>query len=245
MFRDGYPEIEFVAPGNVVHNIVAQYRIGWYYNDDGHPDLFRNPSDFRKIPLQKTAADILGLDYEEIRPRIKLPERNTKKQVGIAIHSTCQAKYWNNPTGWQDVVNYLNDQGYDVILLSREGDGYMGNKHPQGVIELPDGSLEDVIKVMRECEFFIGIGSGLSWLAWACEVPVYLISGFSETYSEMTLDTIRIGAPQGACSGCFNRYRLDAGDWNWCPDYKNTPRQFECSRLISGKMIINHLKINH
>lgn len=243
LFRHGYPDIEFVKPGEVVHNIVAQYRIGWYYNDDGHPDLFRNPSDFRTIPLQKTAADILGLEYEEIRPKLKLPERNVKKQVSIAIHGTCQAKYWNNPTGWQEVVDYLKSVGYEVILLSKEEDGYMGNKHPMGVTKLLDGSLEDVIKTLRESEFFIGISSGLSWLAWACEVPVYLISGFSKPYTEMTLDTVRIGAPDRACSGCFNRCRLDAGDWNWCPDYKNTPRQFECSRLISGKMIINHLKI--
>lgn len=23
------------------------------------------------------------------------------------MHSTTQAKYWNNPTGWQDVVDYI------------------------------------------------------------------------------------------------------------------------------------------
>jgi len=45
---------------------------------------------------------------------------------------------------------------------------------------------------LATCEFFIGLGSGLSWLAWACELPVVLISGFSEKWSETTLDTYRV-----------------------------------------------------
>jgi hypothetical protein len=51
-------------------------------------------------------------------------------------------------------------------------------------------------------------------------------------------DCIRIIPPGAACTGCFNRYRLDAGDWNWCPDQKNTPRMFECTRRITGRQVI-------
>jgi autotransporter strand-loop-strand O-heptosyltransferase len=244
-FKTQYPDIEFVPPGSIVYNLTAQYRIGWYYNDeDSSVDLFRNPSDFKKLPLQQTASDILGLNYQEIRPKLQLPDRNIKKQIGVAIHGTCQSKYWNNPTGWQEVVDYLLGRGYEVILLSKEGDGYMGNKHPIGVTQLAAGSLENVIKTLRECEAFIGIGSGLSWLSWACEVPTYIISGFSEPYTETISDTIRIEAPEGKCRGCFNRCRLNAGDWNWCPDHKNTDKQFECSKSITGEMIINQLKNN-
>jgi autotransporter strand-loop-strand O-heptosyltransferase len=241
MFKTTYPEIEFVSPGTTVNNIIAMYNIGWFYKEN-EIDLNRNPSDFKAAPLQKTAADILGLDYQEIVPRLDLPERNVKKQVCLAIHSTCQAKYWNNPTGWQEVVDHLNSEGYDVILLSKEGDGYMGNPHPKGIKQHPSGPIEDVIKTLRESEFFIGIGSGLSWLSWACEIPTVIVSGFSEPYSEPTTNVIRIDAPQGACRGCFNRKLLDAGDWMWCPDHKNTPRQFECTKLITGQMVISHLK---
>ena len=32
--------------------------------------------------------------------------------------------------------------------------------------------------------------------------------------------------------------RLDAGDWDWCPVHKDTPRQFECTKKISPKAVI-------
>ena len=44
------------------------------------------------------------------------------------------------------------------------------------------------------------------------------------------------------CNGCYNRFRLDAGDWNWCPDQKGTDRQFECTKSITGKMVIDAIK---
>jgi hypothetical protein len=242
LFKESYPDIEFINPGTVVNNISGLYRIGIYNTHLGEVDYNKHPEDHKKIPLQKVAADILGIDYQEIIPKLSLPERKVKRKIGVAIHSTAQAKYWNNPTGWQDVVTYFKLRDYQVVLLSSEDGGYMGNHHPIGITPLPTGPLENVIKELRECEAFIGVGSGLSWLAWACEVPVFLISGFSESYTEMSLNTVRIVAPKGACSGCYNRHLFDKGNWNWCPDYKNTERQFECSRLITSKTVIDELE---
>jgi autotransporter strand-loop-strand O-heptosyltransferase len=240
LFKDSYPDIEFIEPGMVANNIYAMYKIGWFYKDDKF-DVSKNPNDFRKEPLQKTASDILGLDYKETRPLLKIPNVEKKKKVGIGLHSTCQAKYWNNPTGWQEVVDYLISLGYEVVLYSKENDGYMGNFHPKGITKFEAGSIERLIEDMASCEFFVGLGSGLSWLAWACELPVVLISGFSEEYSETTLDTYRV-INKNVCTGCFNRYRLNASDWNWCPDHQNTERQFECTKTITSKMVID--KIN-
>jgi autotransporter strand-loop-strand O-heptosyltransferase len=223
----------------VVNNIYAMYKIGWFYKD-GEYDIAKNPNDFRKEPLQKTASDILGLEYKETRPLLNIPNVEKKKKVGIGLHSTCQAKYWNNPNGWQDVVDYLISLGYEVILYSKENDGYMGNFHPQGITKFESGSIERLIEDMASCEFFVGLGSGLSWLAWALKLPVVLISGFSEEYSETTLDTYRV-INKNVCNGCFNRHRLDAGDWNWCPDYKGTERQFECTKQITSKMVIDEI----
>ena len=240
LFKDQYPEIEFIEPGEVVPNIHAQYRLGWYYDDKGEFDRNKHPHDFRKMPLQKTASDILGLEYTEIRPKLKLPNTPKKKKVGIGIHSTAQAKYWNNPTGWQDVIDYLKSFGYECMIYSKEGDGYMGNHHPNGVTKFIGGSLQDVIDDLSTCEFFIGLGSGLSWLAWACELPVVLISGFSEKWAETTLDTYRV-INENVCHGCFNKERLDAGDWNWCPLHKGTNRQFECTKQITSEMVIKEI----
>jgi autotransporter strand-loop-strand O-heptosyltransferase len=240
LFSDQYPDIQFVEPGDVVMNIHAQYRLGWFYKEDGSVDYDMAPSDYKKQPLQKTATDILGLEHTEIRPKLKLPNVSKKKKVGIGFHSTAQSKYWNNPDGWQKVVDYLTSLGYECMIYSKEGDGYMNNNYPKGVTIFEGGNLQEVINDLSTCEFFIGLGSGLSWLAWACELPLVLISGFSEKWAETTLDTYRV-INESVCHGCFNSERLDAGDWNWCPLHKNTDRMFECTKRISSDMVIKEI----
>lgn len=244
-FKDQYPNLRFIEPGETAHNLYAMYNIGWFYESDNGTliNTSKIPNDFKQIPLQKTATDILGLEYVEVIPRMKLRDDiKREKQVCIAIHGTAQAKYWNNEGGWQKVVDWLNMEGYRVVLLSRENDGYMGNKHPDGIYKLPEGPIQNVIEELQRSEAFIGIGSGLSWVSWTTHTPTILISGFSESWAETTSNTYRLMAPEGKCSGCFNRYRLDAGDWNWCPDHKGTNRQFECSKSIEYKDVITMLK---
>jgi autotransporter strand-loop-strand O-heptosyltransferase len=244
MFKDEYPEIEFVTPGTNVTNLYGMYCMGLFYNEDSTINGLKSPNNFREQTMQKMCSDLLGLDYVEIKPKIK--KRNIEideslKQVCIGIHGTAQSKFWNNPTGWQDVVDWLNNRGYTVRLLSKEGDNYMGNKLPNGIVKHPEGPLELVMDEMRKSKAFIGIGSGLSWLSWSLDVPTVLISGFSYDWAEMQ-DCIRIAAPKGKCEGCFNRLRLDAGDWNWCPDHKGTDRQFECTKSISSQQVIKELE---
>jgi autotransporter strand-loop-strand O-heptosyltransferase len=91
---------------------------------------------------------------------------------------------------------------------------------------------------MQKSTLFIGIGSGLSWLSWATQTPTVLVSGFSYNYTEPTNGVIRINAEDGKCSGCFNDFRLDPGDWNWCPVHKGTERHFECTKSITAEKVI-------
>jgi len=244
MFIEQYPNITFTTPGMAVENLYAMYCVGLFYNDDSSVNLFKNPIDPKTQTMQKMCSDILGLDFIEVRTKIK--KRNVKidptlKQVCIGVFGTAQSKFWNNPTGWQDVVDWLNNKGYTVKLVSKEGDDYMGNKLPNGVIKHPNGPLELVMDEMLKSKAFIGIGSGLSWLSWSLNVPTVLISGFSYDWAEMP-DCYRISAPKGKCEGCFNRLRLNAGDWNWCPDHKGTERQFECTKSITSEMVIKELE---
>lgn len=245
-FEKKYPEIKFIKPGTIVHDLYAMYKIGWYYNEDNTINFNKNPKNFRDQHLQKTASDILGLDFKEIKPLIDFtPSSNPveKKYFCIANHSTAQSKYWNNSTGWQDVVDYLKDNNYEVVLLSKEPDGYMGNKNPIGVIKLEDKSLYEIMNYLYHSEGFIGLGSGLSWLAWALNKKVFLISGFSRPNCEMK-DCIRIFTPNTdtTCNGCFNDFRLDPSDWNWCPKFKGTDREFECTKSITSETVIDQLK---
>lgn len=241
-FKSEYPEFEFVEPGDVVHNLYAMYTIGWFYKEDGTVDYFKNPRDFKKIPLQQTTNDILGLEYKKVKPKMAV-KKNVRKEniVTIAIHSTAQAKYWNNKTGWQKVVDYVKSQGYRVVLISKEEDGYMGNKNPTGIECINDTSIEATIDILQRSKMFIGISSGLSWLSWALGTKTCIISGFSDPITEFE-DCIRIYTKDGFCRGCFNTHKLDPGDWNWCPKHKNTQRQFECSKTISGDEVIKSIQ---
>ena len=98
------------------------------------------------------------------------------------------------------------------------------------------------MEVMLSCEFFIGVGSGLSWVAWTLGIPTVLISGFSKPISEFGGDNVVRIFNSSVCNGCYNRFRLDAGDWNWCPDQKDTERQFECTKSITSKMVIDAIE---
>lgn len=245
LFEKNYPEIEFVQPGTVVNNLYKMFTIGWFYDEKSEIIWSKNPYNFRDQHLQKTASDILGIEFKEVKPILDFTPSERpiqKKYFCIANHSTAQSKYWNNPNGWQEVVDYLKSLDYEVLLLSKENDGYMGNKNPKGVIKIDNKSLKEICNYLHHSEGFIGLGSGLSWLAWALNKKVVLISGFSRPVCEM-IDCERVFVEDtvNICNGCFNDFRLDPADWNWCPRHKGTNRQFECTKTITPNMVINKL----
>jgi autotransporter strand-loop-strand O-heptosyltransferase len=241
LFKGQYPNIEFVEPGMTVNNIYALYRIG-VFRDNDKVDFSKHLTDPKKEPLTKVASDILGLDYEELRPSLPVLGVKKKKLVSIAVHGTAQCKYWNNPNGWQEVVDFLNNEGYEVRLLSREIDGYMGNRNPVNVTRMsPASTIEEIMTTIQESEIFIGISSGLAWVSWASGTETILISGFTDVYTE-PMNGIRRIINKEVCNSCWNKYEFNPGDWNWCPVNKGTDREFECSKTITSSMVIKEIK---
>ena len=237
LFENRYPDLTFVRPGDRVENLYAMYEIGCFGPPWGGPrDL--NPIDYRRIPLQRVASDILGLDFAEIRPEVSVKHSQDcdfdfPKYVCISEHSTAGAKLWHFPEGWQRVVDFLNKNGYRVVALSKE------KTKLRNVIDLTgDIPLSSRAHVLHHASMFIGLASGLSWLAWAVGTPVILISGFSETWAEFSSGVVRI-QNQKVCHGCWNdlRFEFDKGDWDWCPLQKGTDRKFECSTSIRPEVV--------
>lgn len=218
LFEKMYPELEFVPRGVVVENIVAMYELGWFWDRDKEPV---NPA---TVPLQQTASNILGLPYKEIRPRIDFTPRNNLygKYVTISTRSTAQCKHWYY---WPELISWLKEEGYRVIELSKEADDL-------GAEKLEDTSLENVMNVLHHSKFYIGLSSGISWLAWALNKPVFMIANFTQPNHEFTCHRI---TDTSVCNGCWNNelFKFDRGDWNWCPEHKNSPRQFECHKAIT------------
>jgi autotransporter strand-loop-strand O-heptosyltransferase len=70
-----------------------------------------------------------------------------------------------------------------------------------------------------------------------------MISNFTEEDHEFTSNTTRI-TNKSVCNGCWNNpmFKFDKGDWNWCPEHKDTPRQFECHKSITPQMVMEKIK---
>jgi len=248
-FEKKYPELEFVSPGTQVSNLYAMYEIGWYYDDNDNLDRFKQPYDPKQFPLQQTATNILGLEYKEVIPKIdyQVKDRPWKeKYICISPHASASAKYWHHPEGWQTIINYINNVlGYKVVMISKEkyNDNWETSKLPlqkkfENIIDATGNHpIEDIINILHHSEMYVGVSSGLAWLSWSIKNPVVLISGFSSDWTEFTSNVERI-INKDVCNSCFNNFKLDAGDWNWCPVHKDTPRQFECTKKISPKTVI-------
>jgi autotransporter strand-loop-strand O-heptosyltransferase len=238
LFRDVYPDITFLPHEQIKPELYyATYSLGLFFDDK---DLVFQPCDFRYVGLHRTAGYILGVDPTEIPPRLAIPDDTrpiAEPYVCIGVQSTTQAKFWNNPSGWFEIVRFLKAAGYRVVCIDQKpihGAGIVWNQIPNGAEdETGDRPLTERVRWLKHADFFIGLSSGLSWLAWAAGTPVVMISGFSHPLNEF-------GTPYRiinfhTCNSCWNdpHQRFDHKDFLWCPRQKDTARQFECTRLIT------------
>lgn len=198
------------------------------------------PNDTRILTTSMTARAILGLNSDAphiiYKPNI---ERVIKeKYVCIAVQASGIMKRWLYLDGWNRVVSYLMSLGYRVLCIDAEAEYCEGDYK----VSIPIGAedftgylpLMERVNLLAYADFFIGLGSGLSWLAWACDIPVILISGFSLPMGEF--ETPYRVTNQLVCHGCYNDISV-----NWkdkCPYHKGTDREYECSKKISPNQVI-------
>ena len=237
LFEIEYPNINFYNYNHIKdENYYASYKIGCFDPNDNSI----SPADYRTQNLQQIATNILGLDYEEVKTKIHIKDKDRKlqeKYVCISTASTSGCKHWQHIDGWQKVVDHLNNNGYKVVVIQKETLNYMDLQGLKNVIHPQTQSIHEAISWIYNCEFFVGLSSGNSWLAWALDKKVLLISGFTKSFNEFFTPYRVIN--ESVCNGCWNdvKYKFNAGDWNWCPKYKNTKKQFECTTEISFEMV--------
>jgi autotransporter strand-loop-strand O-heptosyltransferase len=238
LFDTQYPNINFIEPAEVVQNLYAKYDLGWFYDNQKEPVLPNT------IPLQQTATNILGLSFSEIKPKLNFtPKVNVasidKKYVCIAPDSTSGCKEWKVEY-WQKIVDFLIKDGYDVVNVS------LNSRYNLENVFIPSNLSLDVTKqIIHYSEFFIGLSSGLSWLAWALNKHVYMIANFTKSDHEFQSNCTRI-TNEYVCNGCWNNknFKFDKGDWNWCPIWKGYEKQFECQNSIYSYEVASIIKTN-
>jgi autotransporter strand-loop-strand O-heptosyltransferase len=241
LFEDVYNDIHFLKPG--VNSVCdASYNVTIFEsdrNDDGKNMGNLNPNDPYKIPVQRIITDILGLEYKELKSKVNVTYREKvryikEKYVCISEFSTAKAKLWNNPNGWQELVDYLNSVGYKVVAISKEP-----TKLKNVIDETGDFPIEYRINNLLHCEFFIGVSSGLAWLAWALGKKVVMISGFTKPFNEFKCVRIH---NENVCNGCIHDHLFNIYDYEWCPIHKGTENEFICTKSITSEMVIEKIK---
>lgn len=235
LFQSEYPNINFNHYSNQPKNDNKIIRIGTYE--------FINGKRWSAYNLQELAAQILGIQYSEEKARIAKPKiiKNnfSKKYVCIATQSTAQFKYWNNPNGWHQVVEYLKSLGLEVVCIDKYPvfgvDGAMNQIPSNCINKTGDFPLEDRINDLMHCEFFIGLTSGLSWLAWGLKKPVVFISGISLPRTDFYTPYRVTNTSANICHGCASEpdFVFNKNDWLFCPKNKS----FECTKQISFEMV--------
>ncbi|MBQ9478904.1 MAG: autotransporter strand-loop-strand O-heptosyltransferase [Selenomonadaceae bacterium] len=201
--------------------------------------------DMRSMPL--TLIGRMVLDTPKLKTPSKVIYRPTKPReiaepyVCIGVQASSNPKCWLNPNGWDQVVDYLKSIGYRVLCIDRDRshtDHDMTVEMPEGAEDFSgDYTLIDRVNQLAYADFFIGLSSGLSWLAWSVDIPVVLISGFSEPWCEF--DTpYRVNNPL-VCHGCFNHRPNETHMILDCISRDDLgERKYECSKKISARMVI-------
>jgi autotransporter strand-loop-strand O-heptosyltransferase len=243
ILQGAYPNITFVTHEALVERklsetFYATYSMGLFFDDKENN---WQPTDFRLVGLHRTAAYILGVDPTETPPRLRISDDArpiAEPYVCIAAQSSSGCKMWNNPYGWREVVAHLKRRGYRVICIDQKpvhGAGLLYTSIPYGAEdETGDRPLAERARWLKHADAFVGLSSGLAWLAWAAGAPVVLISGFTHPINEFTTPFRVIN--WHACNSCWNdpKERFQHNDFMWCPRHQNTARHFECTRLITA-----------
>lgn len=222
---------------------VSEDTYAAFYFAAGWDDPSKCPLDGRQIPLWQMGQVILNLSESAFVPPWRInPRRIQDPYVCIGVQATSTLKGWHYPRGWEILVSYLLQRGYRVLCIDKEpymsGPANYSSKIPPGAEDFTgDIPLVERADMLSHAEFFIGLGSGLSWLAWTVGCPVVLIAGFSAFWYEFPTP-YRV-YNRLACNACMNDMRID---WlnNPCHLGSREPeRLLECSRTITPSMVID------
>ncbi len=260
MYREEGKELYVAINDNLIPYFEKEYPLTKFVSRDYRADDTLVLSyDFNQSVQGGYAAQLGFNPAPYIRPRMTPPRgiRPIKsKYVTIGIHSTAQLKYWNHPNGiksqpestnWNELCGMLRKSGYTPVVVERDemfGVPPFRNGMPTKANKKWGQSFAESMNLINHSEFFIGISSGMSWVAHAMGKRVAMIANFTEDWNEFDLslpDYKRI-TDKSVCHGCWNKINIDhgfdPGDWYWCPKKKN----FECHTSITSERVFEEIK---
>jgi autotransporter strand-loop-strand O-heptosyltransferase len=184
--------------------------------------------------MQYAAKDTLFLppNTQIGKPHVIKKDRVVKhNKITIGPESLKKIATWEKEK-WQEVVDKIVMSNFEVYNVSYENT--LELKNVIGIHGNDDINVS--LSHILESRVFIGLSSGLAWLAWAYDVPVVMIANFTKVQNEF--DCFRVWTPY-VCHGCFNTYNNISSS---CPLFKGTNRENECHKVITSEMVID--KVN-
>jgi hypothetical protein len=198
--------------------------------------------DFSRSDVNEIVLPILAKIIEQIKDSC-LPHFTKYKPAKIVLTGGGTA---GHVTPNIALIPFLKENGYKVVCIDKErvyGWGVCYNHIPWGVEDYTGNlPLQERIDIIKDADFFIGLPSGLTWLAWCCKVPIVLISGFSLPKTEFYTPYRIIN--YNACCGCWDDVtkNFEHDNYMWCPYKESDDEKFECTKLITPDHVINVIK---
>jgi hypothetical protein len=243
---------QYLAPAypNILFTHIDDPQLNLYYFFD-MPVQAGFAYQLYEIPVEK--KDFV---WDFIDPKIHYniqtrPIQN--KYITFSIHSTAQVKYWNSgkrheqlkSTRWFELCALLRKVNVTPVFV----DKYYGfgqepnwNEPPKNAVHKIGLPFDEVLNLIHHSEFYIGLSSGLSWVAKAMGKNTVMIAPFAEPENEFgkTNDNhIRVES-KSLCRHCWTDCgtKFNAGDWYWCPKHQNTEMEFSCSAEITAEQVL-------
>lgn len=127
----------------------------------------------------KSYYDVAGVPEQEREyrnPRLKFPidESNKLFKKYVVIHTDFRDQESRNVYGifWPPVIEYLKEQGYDVFQV-----GHYEHEKIFGAIEMTTQTTQMLLYLVAGADLFIGVDSGVSNMAVACNVKSIIFAG--------------------------------------------------------------------
>ncbi len=147
------------------------------------------PMDARMLSMAHMGQAILGMPVPAKRVSwISMKRTIPGPYVCIGVQASSVGKGWLYPGGWDEVTEYIKSLGYRVLCIDRD----KKMQETGFTLEMPVGAedytgdrpLLERADMLHHAEFFVGLCSGLAWLAYTANCPVVMIGGFSMYWTE-------------------------------------------------------------
>lgn len=205
-------------------------------------DFLFNDNLIRSLPHSNKWLKALGITTEQsakltIKEIPSIEESIPKPYICFSEFASMVIKHWHYENGWQDVVNHFVDRGYTMVAISSE------KTNLSNVYDLTGNSYSILHRfgTIKDCEFYIGLDSGISWAANLLDKHCYIIHGATSEEFAFQDNATRIGlSSENYCRGCY-----DDNSIFWGATLFHTcffRKDFECTRLLTSEVVINMIE---